>query len=317
MKIYTKVVWHWQPDGSLEKVLDECESFDYEGPVSLCGNSTDAMNFLNPGANYLQGKNKMPQQPDYIGAANAQSMGSIGASLVNNQMSHPNINTPLGSQTWNQTGNSSINIPGIGNVDVPQYEQNIKLAPEQQKLYDQQTSLSGNLYGQAGQNLSRPQDLNSVQDINNKAYGAMTSRLDPQWTQNEAMQKTQLANQGLAPGGEAYDNSMRVFNQGKNDAYQQANLAAIQTMPQTQNMAMQLRDQPLNELNALKTGTQVNMPQFQPSQYSMGAQGPNSMQAAQGMAGWQQAMYNQQMQQQNSTNQGLMGLGAAGMMMFA
>ena len=73
---------------------------------------------------------------------------------------------------------------------------------------------------------------------------------------------------------------------------------------------------PLNELNALRTGSQVNMPQFQPSQYPGQAQGPNTLGAAQGQAGWQQAMYNQQMAQQNSTNQGLMGLGSAAMFAF-
>lgn len=317
MKIYTKFVWQWRPDGSLLNVPEECESFDYEGPLALCGNSTQAMDMVNPGANYLQGKNQQPPQPDYIGAANAQSMGTIGASLANNLMSHPNVNTPLGSQTWKYTGNAQQYIPGVGTIDIPQYDQNISLSPTEQGLYNQQSQLSSGLYGSAGKNLGQPQDLNSAQAINDKAYSAMTSRLDPQWQQNEQTQKTQLANQGLAPGGEAYDNAMRVFNQGKNDAYQQAQLGAIQTMPQTQAMAMQARDQPLNELNALRTGSQVNMPQFQPTQYSQGAQGPNTLGATQQQGGWQQAMYNQQMQQRNANTQGLMGLGAAGMMMFA
>ncbi len=106
---------------------------------------------------------------------------------------------------------------------------------------------------------------------------------------------------------------MRDFNSARNDAYQQAQLGAIQTMPQ----AIQARDMPLNELNALRTGSQVNMPQFQPSQYPGQAQGPNTFGATQGLANWQQGLYNQQMQQGNANTQGLMGLGAAGMMMFA
>jgi hypothetical protein len=257
------------------------------------------------------GKNPpKPGQPDYIGAANAQSLGTIGASMANNVMSHPNVTTPLGSQTWNQIGSDTINIPGIGNISIPKYSQTVSMSPEQQNLYNNQVGLAGTLYGQSAQNIG---DTGSVQALNDQAYKAITSRLDPQWQQNEEMQKTQLANQGLAPGGEAYDNAMRVFNQGKNDAYQQAVLAGINTMP----IALQARDAPLNELNALRTGSQVNMPQFQASQYSQGAQGPNTLGATGQQAQWQQAMFNQQMQQNNATTNGLMGLGSAAMYAFA
>ncbi len=282
------------------------------------GNSGPAEALRDPlgleGGNGFMGKSPpQPGAPDYIGAANAQSMGTIGAAMANNLMSHPNINSPLGSQTWNQSGSTSIGIPGIGNIDIPQYTQNISLSPEQQSLYNQQNQLSSGLMSQAGQNLGRAPDMNSVQGVADKAYGALTSRLDPQWSQNESMQKTQLAQQGLTPGGEAYDNAMRVFNQGKNDAYQQANLGAIQTMPQTYQLATSLRDQPLNEMNALKSGTQVNMPQFQAAQYPGQAAGPQTSQATQAMGSWQQGLMNQQQAQRNATTQGLMGLGTAAM----
>ncbi len=264
------------------------------------------------GGNGFMGKHPpQPGQPDYIGAANAQSYGTIGAAIANNLMSHPNINTPLGSQTWNQTGTADVNIPGLGNVSLPQYSQTVQMSPEQQKLYNQQTGISSGLLGATNENLSKPQDFSGVQGVADKAYGAMTARLDPQWAQREQMQKTQLANQGLTAGGEAYDNAMRDFNQGRNDAYQQANLGAIQTMPQTLQMANTIRDQPLNELNAFRSGSQVNMPQFQPSQYPGTASGPNTLGATQQQASWQQAMFNQQQANQNAQNQGLMGLGAA------
>ncbi len=323
MKIYSKVVWHWQPDGSLVEVPEECESFDYDGQVAQCGGiriggeGDNVRSTADPVSNLWSGKGKFPPQPDYIGAANAQSLGSIGTALANNLMSHPNISTPLGSQTWNQTGSSKINIPGLGGIDIPQYSQTVSLSPEQQKLYDQQTKLSGGLLGQASQNLSQPQDLNSVQAINDKAYGALTSRLDPQWKQAESMNDTQLANQGIMRGSEAYDNAKREFGQQKNDAYQQANLAAIQTMPQTFQLASATRDQPLNEMNALHQGSQVNMPQFQPSQYPGQATGPSTLDATKAGSAWQQNIYNAQQAQRNSTMNGLAGLGSAAMYMFS
>jgi hypothetical protein len=286
------------------------------------GDSDTQTQFRDPagleGGNGFMGKTPpKPAQPDYIGAANAQSAGTIGAALANNLMSHPNINTPLGSQTWNQSGSSTINIPGLGDISIPQYSQTVSMSPEQQSLYDRQTRLSGNLTDQASSSLSQPQDLNSAQAIADKAYGNYTSRLDPQWDQNQKANDTQLSNQGIMRGSEAYDNSQRVFNQAKNDAYTQANTAAINTMPQTYQLATAARDQPLNEMNALKQGSQVNMPQFQPSQYPGNAQGPQTSAATQALGTWQQGLYNAQQAQANNTKSGLFGLGAAGMMALA
>lgn len=294
----------------------------YSGKAVGTGSQSDhdnAANLFDPGGFGHKNENKsgdQPQQPDYIGAANAQSYGSIQAALANNFMSQPNVSTPLGQQSWKQIGTNTVNIPGYGNIEIPKMQQDVTLSPEQQKLYEGQTGLQSGLQGQVAQNLSQPMS-NSANDVADKAYGAMTSRLDPQWQHNEEMQKTQLANQGLTAGGQAYDDAMRVFGQQKNDAYQQANLGAIQTMPQTYQIEQGLRDLPLNELNALKNGNPVNMPQFQATQFSQGAQGPNTLSATGQQGQWQQAMYNSGIQQQNAQKQGLMGLGAAGMMAFA
>ena len=271
-------------------------------------------------ARYWKDSPSPPPAPDYAGAARATSAGSVQASIANNLMARPNVNTPLGSQTWNQTGTQTI--PGAeGNpaVDVPMYEQNITMSPEGQGLYDQQMALSQGLLGlgntslgQTQQSLGQPQDFGSVQDIADQSYGMQTARLDPQWQQNESMQKTALANQGLVPGGEAYDNAMRTFSQGKNDAYNQARLSSIATMPQTYQLSAAQRMQPLTELNAIRTGAQPQMPQFQPTQYAMGAQGPNMIQAAQQQYGGAMDAYNARIGQQNAMTGGLFGLAGAG-----
>jgi len=153
------------------------------------------------------------------------------------------------------------------------------------------------------QQYSTPMDLSSVPQIADKAYGAMTSRLDPQWAQREEMQKAQLANQGLAPGGEAYTNSMRDFNAARNDAYQQANLGAISTMPQTYQLAQAAYQQPLNQLNAIRSGAQIQTPQF--------GQTPGANYAGAAAQAGQYAgnVYNQQIAQQNAQTSGLYGLG--------
>lgn len=264
-------------------------------------------------------KSSPPPAPDYAGAARAQSAGSLQSALANNMMAHPNVHSPLGSQTWQQTGTQTIpGAEGNPSVDIPTYDQNISLSPGGQNLFDKQMDLSTGLLGlgqgslnQVQNSLGKPQDMNSVNDIANQAYQAQTSRLDPQWQHAGEMENTQLVNQGLRPGGEAYDNSMRVFNQGKNDAYQQARMAAISTMPQTYQMSTAQRMQPLSEFNAIRTGSQPQMPQFQPVQFPGSMQGPQNMQAA-GQAGqYAGNIYSNQMAQQNAMMSGLFGLGSA------
>lgn len=268
---------------------------------------------LNSAKNTLGKNQQQPTSPDYVGAANAQSYGSIQSAIANNLLAHPDVNTPLGSQSWNQSGKQSIYVPGYGNVDIPTYTENVNMSPEQKSLYDKQVGVSGDLLNQAGKNLANPSDLSSIQDVANKSYQSLTARLDPQWAHNEEMQKSQLSNQGLTAGGEAYDNAMRTFNQGKNDAYQQANLAAISTMPQTFQLSSAIRDQPLSEMAALSGGSQVNMPQFQPVQFPGQAQGPQTLGATQAQGAFSSNLYNQQVAQQNANKQGLFGLGGMGL----
>ena len=150
--------------------------------------------------------------------------------------------------------------------------------------------------GFAQQNLSQPMDLSSVGDIADKAYGTMTARLDPQWNQREQMEQTRLANQGLVPGGEAYGNAMREFSNARNDAYQQANLGAISTMPQTYNLAESTYMQPLNVLNSLRSQD----PQFG------GAGQPTGYMDAAGAAGdYAGDLYNARVSTKNANTQAM------------
>lgn len=250
----------------------------------------------NASKGLLPGPQDPPAPPDYTGAARAQT-----ASQMVNQY------TPYGSMEYSQRGTDPQ-----GN---PLYSSNINLDPQVQQTLNTQLGLSNDLGGMAqGQipglqnQYSHPMDMSSVGDIANTAYGAMTSRLDPQWNQRQQQQETQLANQGLSPGTEAYTNAMRDFNNARNDAYQQANLGAIQTMPQTYQLAAQQYQQPLNIFNALRTGAQVQNPQFSPQ-----GQGTPYMQAAQAQGQYAGDVYNAGVGANNAMTQGLFGLGGAGL----
>jgi hypothetical protein len=252
-----------------------------------------------------------PPAPDYAGAASATAAGNKENTIAAQQGSMVNQQTPYGNLNYNQTGSWD----STGN---PKYTASIDLSPTGQQLLDyaQKSQLGmGALQSGATQNLqnafAQPFDQQSVNDIYNKSYDLNKARLDPQWSQNEEMQKSELQNQGIMQGSQAYDNAMRTFNQGKNDAYQQAQQAAIATMPTTFQLGTAARSQPLNELNALMTGSQVTNPQFGQTPQQQAVPGPNYLGAAQAQGQYNQGLYNSEVGQANSFNSGLMGLGGA------
>lgn len=244
-----------------------------------------------------------PPAPNYVGAAQATA-----------DSAHVNQITPYGSQTY-QLGDSYFDPTGQQRTNPA--TSTISLAPQAQAALDAQMGMSTGM-GQLGlqqlpgveQSLSKPMDLSGVQQTADQAYSAMTSRLDPQWQAATQQQQTALANQGLVPGGEAYDNAMRTFNQGKNDAYQQAQLGAIQTMPQTYQLANAAYEQPLNTLNAIRSGAQVQNPQF--NQTGTGA---NMLGAAQAQGQYAQGLYGADVGATNASNANTMqGLSTAAML---
>lgn len=251
---------------------------------------------------YEASKQTAANQPSNDLLANIQMLGGNAPGTSGNSSSGV---APNQADYWQTSG------------DPDQSNMEIKLSPEQQALYDKQTALSQGLLGlgqnslnQTAASLGQPQDFGSVQDIADQSYNMQTSRLDPQWQQSEAAQKAQLANQGLAPGGEAYDNAMRTFSQGKNDAYNQARLSSISTMPQTFQLSSAQRMQPLTELNAIRSGAQPQMPQFQPIS-AVNAGAAPVMQAGLAQSQYNQGLYNADVASQNSMMGGLMSLGGA------
>ena len=237
-------------------------------------------------------KSSPPPSPDYAGAAKQTQLSQMTSQY-----------TPYGSQVYSQDPNSPSG-----------YRSDINLAPQAQQALNSQLDLSQNLgnlaqdqLGRVNQQYSQPMPLQSVGDVANQAYGAMTSRLDPQWQANQNHFDAQMAAQGIPVGSEAYNNAFREFSQAKNDAYQQANLGAISTMPQTYQLQSSIYNQPLNTLNAIRTGAQVNNPQF------TATPGANYAGAAQSAGQYAGDVYNANVGQQNAMTSGLFGLGSAGL----
>lgn len=199
-------------------------------------------------------KSSSPPSPDYTGAAVATAKSG-----------QVNYNTPYGGIQYSDGADGHTNA-------------NVTLSPDQQRLLDQQNKTSASLGGLQDQATARvastesqPFDMGAVPQMTvqpgQTGQDAMMARLQPQFDRDQNSLNTRLANQGITQGSEAWNNAQDQFGRTKNDAYSQAALSGINldTQAHQQGMTDQsyLRSQPLNELNALRSGSQVTSPNFQ------------------------------------------------------
>jgi len=131
---------------------------------------------------------------------------------------------------------SSINPNAYGqagSVNAGQYGQASAVNPN---AYGQAGGVDAGQYGLAqggvqGPNLATSLDLRGVakMPINAGMTGqeAIMARLEPSLAKQRVSTETQLINQGLRPGTEAYNNAAQLLGQQENDARQQAALQGL------------------------------------------------------------------------------------------
>ena len=168
---------------------------------------------------------------------------------------------------------------------------------------------------------------------------AILARLEPQFRQDEAAMQNKLLSAGLEVGSPAYNSELRRLQQGQNDARQQAILAggteesrqvglnaALQgqgfnqglqgaqfdnaTRQQMLSELLLRRNTSLNELNSLRTGSQVAMPNFQ-GYYTNNAAAAPMFDAAQAQGNYNMAAAQNSQSGFNSMLGGLATLGSA------
>lgn len=237
-----------------------------------------------------------PTPPDPYTTAAAQTKSNIATGAANQNLNMVNQSNAKGSLNYSQTG---TNPDG-----TPIYSANTTLSAPMQGIFDKSTGLvNGLLGGSAGGALSgKPLDLsyNGTTAALDKLNHA---RLDPQWAQNTDMQESKLAAQGVTPGTPAYDNAMRVFNQGKNDAYNSANLADYQT---SANNAAAEYNAPLATLGSVYgVANGSGSPTF--------ASTPTTNVAGTNVSGLVEQNYQQQSQNANAQNGQMAGLIGTGL----
>lgn len=272
------------------------------------------------------GKPSAPAAPDPVATAQAQTASNKETAVANAGLNRVDQYSPYGSSVYSVIGS---NADG-----TPKYRQDVNLSPEQQDLYNKVTqgqsylaSTGLGMLGRVGQEYDTPLDTSSISSLNggtyademqqaqDAAYRKNTQYLDPQYTRDDAALRTQLLNQGFNQGSEGYKNAYDQFNERKQQAYDSARDSAIAQGNAQQNQLfnqdsqrlarlLALRSQPLNEYNALLSGSQVTNPTF--------GNVPNASQANTDVAGITQQGYSNQMNRYNAQNQGinnLLGLG--------
>lgn len=272
------------------------------------------------------GKSDPPPPPDYVGAARTQGAANVQSTIASNILNNPTQITPYGTLSRTQTG--TFTVPGAeGNapVDIPQFTSNISLTPQGQQLLDINQGINvglGNIaqkgLGYVQGTLDRPFDWGAVAKapVNAGTTGqqAIMSRLQPQIDIQNAQFETQMRNQGVVPGSEAYNNARRVLAQQQNDQLTQAALYGINLDTSARQQQIQeqefARAEPLNMLNAVRSSAPINLPQFQ-SAGNAQITPPNILGAteAQGNAAIQS--YNAQQAQQAGLMNGLFSLGSS------
>lgn len=204
--------------------------------------------------------------PDPVATASAQSGANRDTAISQGILNMTNQVGPDGSLTYDKIGDETLTDSLTGqSYTVPRYQATTTLSPAQQALQGVTDQTEMNLAS-----IGRDQSakiggiLGTNVDLSNEAVEGRlmelgSKRLDPRFAREEEALRTRLVNQGLRPGTAAFDAEMSNFSQGRNDAYNQL---ALQGRGQAVQEILTERNQPLNEISALMSGSQVSAPNF-------------------------------------------------------
>lgn len=216
-----------------------------------------------------------PPPPDYAGAARAQGAANVDTARATAKLSNPNVTNVLGERTIRYED------------DIPFVTET--LSPEQQKLFDAQNRINSALMGIGESGVDRirdsfsgPFNMDSVTpysvtpDVSGRdaVVNALIERESPRFERQKEQAENDLLVRGFNPSTEAYDDTMDEINRAENDfrlaallagGQEQSRLAGLESARRAQDIQEEnyLRSLPLNELNALRTGSQAALPMFQ------------------------------------------------------
>jgi hypothetical protein len=212
------------------------------------------------------GKSKAPKPPDPVKTAAAQTASNIGTALAEGAINRVDQVTPDGALTYARSGMEQWRDPLSGRVyDIPRYTATTTLSAAQQRIKDEEDRASLNLAalaaGQSGRLqglLDRPLDLGN-EAVESRLLELGARRLEPRLAEARRRAETDAASRGIRLGSAAYDRLMRGVGETENDAWTQLLLSG---RGQALNELLTERNQPLNEISALLSGSAVAQPRF-------------------------------------------------------
>lgn len=241
-----------------------------------------------------------PKAPDPWQTAKAQAQMNKETAITEAEMNMVNQYNPWGSVEYEQRGTSED-----GN---PLYSQTTTLTPEQRAIFDQTQQAETNLAGLAADQSGNLRDyLNQPFEFTNDeamqwAYDLAAPRILQQQGQNEASLRSMLANKGIREGSAAWDAEMARLTNANTD---QLNQLALTGRQQAFSEALAQRNQPINEITALLSGSQVSNPA------QMSAPTPQVGVGGVDYTGLVQNKYQADVAQNNAMMGGLFGIGSS------
>lgn len=268
-----------------------------------------------------------PPPPDYAGAATAQGAANKETAIASSRLNNPNVVNPYGTQSWTE---------GTNPDDRPTLTQT--LSPEQQALYQKgmeskglladlgvqgSTALKG-VVGTGVDFSGAPAGAQGSEAIRQRVIDAAMSRANEDYGKQTDQMNSDLIARGIRPGTKAYADSQQMIERSRNDARNQAEVAGGNAASQAYSMDAQRRKDaiaeilaqrqtPLNEINALMSGSQVSNPFAVPgAAQNTNIAPPPIFGAAQAQGQANQNAYNAQAAGGQGMMSGLFQLGAAG-----
>jgi hypothetical protein len=206
-----------------------------------------------------------PPAPDYAGAAKAQGAANVETARASAKLSNPNVYSPYGTQLVSYDGDiptirQTLTPEAQRTLEAQQVLQGnlarlggtaytnafgalstpFSFGGQVQTQFNQggplQNAPSAGQYGLArggpnAPNLTSQLDLSNVAKMpvnaGTTAQEAIMRRLEPNLARQRTSTETQLINQGLRPGTEAYDNAARILGEQENDLRSQAALQGL------------------------------------------------------------------------------------------
>ena len=295
-----------------------------------------------------------PPPPDYRGAAKETAAGDLEAARTAALANRVNQVTPYGNLTYTQTPTQALDASSYqkaiddwkssgsqGSAPNPAdfmkfnadagWTATQTLSPEQQKLLDYQNAtsiglgeLTGKGLGYVNQMIQDPFSTKNLPSLGFDAgqtyQDAYMKRLAPQIEMSREQTAQRLANQGIGIGSKAYQEAQRIQNQRENDLLLGATTSGfgtgLQARQQGFNEAAYQRNEPINTLNAVRTGAQVTNPSYVSVPQQATTKGADLLGAATAEGNYNTASANAQAAQNAGMTSGLMGIASTGIMAF-